>query len=188
MSLSNSSRIDTIRAFDQLSHRLRNPSSRSSVATDSSTSTKDKRRRRSSSSHSSSTSSSSQRKSKSKLSKAASKADSRPDCKSSTPLKLDYAAAAPKIAEPSIPESSTLRPSRSASASSRTAVANRMSMMTISTDSTKLGEIPERKLRKRYTHDSDLSSGEYNVSPIYPMKPYRSPEPKQGFWSFLRRG
>jgi len=64
--------------------------------------------------------------------------------------------------------------------------------MTISTDSTKLGEIPERKWRRRedhyYSYD-DSSSSEYNAPTAYPLKPYKTPVPtkKTGFFGLFRR-
>ncbi|KAK3326500.1 hypothetical protein B0H66DRAFT_600618 [Apodospora peruviana] len=54
---------------------------------------------------------------------------------------------------------------------------NRISMMSVATDSTNLGEIPERKWRT-YHHAAAVSysSDEYNVAPLYPLKPYATPE------------
>jgi hypothetical protein len=81
------------------------------------------------------------------------------------------------------------------------AMPHRESMMSISTVSTKLGEIPERR-RLRRPHNSssesadsgpstDITRSQYNVLPTYPLKPYReAPEAKSkggGFWGFFRR-
>lgn len=62
------------------------------------------------------------------------------------------------------------------------AAQNRLSLMSFTSDSTKLGEIPERKWRPRYYVSIDTSSEEYNVPPLYPLRPYR-PEPREkSFW------
>ncbi|KAL8376348.1 hypothetical protein RB595_007438 [Gaeumannomyces hyphopodioides] len=75
-------------------------------------------------------------------------------------------------------------------------VANRMSMMTISSVSTKLGEIPERRRLQRAHGSSAAESGsgegsEYNVMPTYPLKPYRTPPGSRakngGFWGLFSR-
>ncbi len=59
-------------------------------------------------------------------------------------------------------------------------------MISTSTDSTNLGEIPERKWRRR--HDYDTSSEEYNTAPIYPLKPYKTPPVKERrFWGLFGR-
>ncbi|ORY71550.1 uncharacterized protein BCR38DRAFT_519915 [Pseudomassariella vexata] len=59
---------------------------------------------------------------------------------------------------------------------------NRISFVSISSDSTKLGEIPYQ--RSRLMRLPDTVSDEYDVQPIYPLRPYRTP-PKER--SFLRR-
>ncbi|EJT76275.1 hypothetical protein GGTG_06196 [Gaeumannomyces tritici R3-111a-1] len=75
-------------------------------------------------------------------------------------------------------------------------VANRMSMMTVSSVSTKLGEIPERRRLQRVHGSSAAESGsgegsEYNVPPTYPLKPYRTPPGSRaknsGFWGLFSR-
>ncbi len=184
MSLSNASRIDAIRAFDQLSHRLRSPSSSSRGSLASSSSPPRRRtpkhggRRRPSGDGSSSTASSSE-----------------PPTPSPTRLSKSSSRQTERSAKEGIDRKETAaaggRPSQSAGGSSRTAVENRISLLSISTDSTKLGEIPARKLRSR-RHDADYydsaSDEYYNVAPTYPLKPYRPPEVRERrFWGFLRR-
>jgi len=70
-------------------------------------------------------------------------------------------------------------------------VPNRMSLMSFSSDSTKLGEIPERKWRQRSRFnqsDGDSNSDGYNVSPLYPLKPYTTEvKGQKRFWIFSRR-
>ncbi|CAK7217981.1 hypothetical protein SBRCBS47491_003351, partial [Sporothrix bragantina] len=77
----------------------------------------------------------------------------------------------------------------------------RVSMLSSSTASTKLGEIPERKLRRRQapaTEGDDPWAGVapgYNIRPAYPMRPMRVPEveameaqkPKKRFWGVFSR-
>ncbi|CAK7212428.1 hypothetical protein SEUCBS140593_001500 [Sporothrix eucalyptigena] len=87
--------------------------------------------------------------------------------------------------------------SRSSRASGH--LGRRVSMMSSSTASTKLGEIPERKLRRRQppaTNTGDPWSGVapgYNIRPAYPMRPMRMPDvgveeeqkPKKRFWGMF---
>lgn len=74
-------------------------------------------------------------------------------------------------------------------------VENRVSRLTISSDSTKLGEIPGKIGRapgppSRYSNGTDSSSEQYSIRPIYPIRPYKvsmQEREKKGFWGFLRR-
>jgi len=176
MSLSNASRADAIRAIDQLSRRLGSTSSRGSVAS-SSKPPKHGRHRPSGSSAGSSTST----------------RMSRDEPKSHRPAEIskDLAKAGAKAAPGRRSEGAKRGPHESGSerrsrTSSGPAASNRLSLMTISTDSTKLGEIPHRKSRRRHEHDT--ASDEYNISPTYPLKPYQPPEVKEGrFWGLFRR-
>ncbi|KAK8058652.1 hypothetical protein PG994_009100 [Apiospora phragmitis] len=62
---------------------------------------------------------------------------------------------------------------------------HRISYMTVSSDSTKLGEIAHR--RSRIVNSSDSSQGDgYNVRPVYPLHTYMPPAPKEKR-GFLRR-
>lgn len=60
------------------------------------------------------------------------------------------------------------------------AAPNRISMMSVSSNSTKIGEIPEHKWRPHHNNLAAItySSDEYNVAPSYPLKPYLVPPPK----------
>ncbi|OAA64547.1 hypothetical protein SPI_03194 [Niveomyces insectorum RCEF 264] len=69
----------------------------------------------------------------------------------------------------------------------------RVSLASSSSASTKLGEIPERKLRKRtdaldyWDERGDLQG--YNVRPLYPLRPHQMPEDqkrKKGFLGMFR--
>ncbi|KAK7935088.1 hypothetical protein PG985_000583 [Apiospora marii] len=62
---------------------------------------------------------------------------------------------------------------------------HRISYMTASTDSTKLGEIAHRRSRLVYSSDGSQVDG-YNVRPVYPLHAYTSPAPKEKR-GFLRR-
>lgn len=44
--------------------------------------------------------------------------------------------------------------------------------MSFASDSTKLGEIPERK----WGRNADLDGGQFTITPYYPMEPYQEPE------------
>ncbi|KAK0626660.1 hypothetical protein B0T14DRAFT_562548 [Immersiella caudata] len=63
---------------------------------------------------------------------------------------------------------------------------NRISIASFTSDSTKLGEIPDRKPRSRYYTPASPGSDEYNVPPLYPLRPYRAEaREKAGFWGGL---
>ncbi|ROW15421.1 hypothetical protein VPNG_02301 [Cytospora leucostoma] len=67
---------------------------------------------------------------------------------------------------------------------------NRFSLISMSSDSTRLGEIPERKWHRRYD-PLDGSVDEYNTPIMYPIRPYQAPPPttKGGrFLGLFRRG
>jgi hypothetical protein len=179
MSLSNSSRVDAIRTMDQLSHRL---SSSSSLLWEN---------RRPISSTSSSTSPKSSKKSLRKEPKhgqgaaAGDVANRRGGkvTKSDVPL-VQSTPRSPhnegkkmtkKRSRSSHNHSRSEMPvSPTTSDTSRTRIPNRISFVSVSSDSTKLGEIPYR--RSRLVRISDSSSlNEYNVQPVYPLHPYQPP-------------
>ena len=70
------------------------------------------------------------------------------------------------------------------------AAQNRVSIASFATDSTKLGEIPERRLRSHYITASGGAGGaggegRYNTRPLYPLKPYKVEVKERGFWGGL---
>jgi len=62
---------------------------------------------------------------------------------------------------------------------------NRISIASFASDSTKLGEIPDRRARSRYYTASAPGSEEYNVPPLYPLRPYKVEARERGFWGGL---
>jgi len=63
---------------------------------------------------------------------------------------------------------------------------NRISIASFASDSTKLGEIPDRKPRSRYYTPATPGSDEYNVPPLYPLRPYKVEASREkGFWGGL---
>ncbi|KAK5662780.1 hypothetical protein OQA88_6188 [Cercophora sp. LCS_1] len=62
---------------------------------------------------------------------------------------------------------------------------NRVSFASFTTDSTKLGEIPERRARSRYYVAVPSGSDQYNVPPMYPLRPYKVEVKEKGFWGGL---
>ncbi|OIW29999.1 hypothetical protein CONLIGDRAFT_680793 [Coniochaeta ligniaria NRRL 30616] len=206
MLLSNASRSETLRTFDQLSRRLGSTSSRLTVVT---TSTSPKRR----SGHSSSGSTASSKNNNSsrkdgpsarktttprqdaRESKGAGNREVRKEKKSkSTSAPAPQHKPSPGVKKLSTAE--TVPPLRSRTPArqspTQTAVPNRLSLASIATDSTKLGEIPERKWSSRHTRprnsDSTLDDSEYyNVTPVFPLKPYESPVKERRFLGLFRR-
>ncbi|KAK0742287.1 hypothetical protein B0T21DRAFT_282757 [Apiosordaria backusii] len=76
---------------------------------------------------------------------------------------------------------------------------NRISIMSFSSDSTKLGEIPQRKWQPSHRSLYITTTGspseeeedeEYNIRPVFPLKPYTVEVKERGrFWGlFARRG
>ncbi|KAL1851409.1 hypothetical protein Daus18300_012520 [Diaporthe australafricana] len=197
MSLSNSSRLQAIKTFDQLSRRLDSKSSRSSVA--STTSSKSSRTSKSSSSKASKSTSSSKSsgasgssgsgRHKTKTSKKhahADRKDPRPrdhERVSERPLRLQMSIATPLLDS----MDHSLEHSASSTLRRRPSFANRFSLISMSSDSTRLGEIPERKLYRRH----DTSGGgleEYNTPVMYPVRPYQPQVKERRFLGLFRRG
>jgi hypothetical protein len=67
------------------------------------------------------------------------------------------------------------------------AAAHRISIMSFSSDSTKLGQIPQRKLRSVYVGMTDPDGDEYNVRPVFPLKPYTVEVKERRFWGLFGR-
>ncbi|KAJ0117666.1 hypothetical protein J7T55_001865 [Diaporthe amygdali] len=197
MSLSNSSRLQAIKTFDQLSRRLDSKSSRSSVASTASS--------KSSRTSKSSTSKASKSTSSSKSSSASKSTDSRGHKKTKTSKKRDHAdRKEPKtrdaeranerplrlemrLATPLLDSMDrSLEHSTSSSLRRRPSFANRFSLISMSSDSTRLGEIPERKWHRRYD-TSDGSSEEYNTPVMYPVRPYQPQVKERRFLGLFRR-
>ncbi|KAK4179197.1 hypothetical protein QBC36DRAFT_323185 [Triangularia setosa] len=75
---------------------------------------------------------------------------------------------------------------------------NRISIMSFSSDSTKLGEIPQRRWQPNHRSlyitttgsPSEEEEDEYNIRPVFPLKPYTVEVKERGrFWGlFARRG
>lgn len=180
--LSNSSRVDAVSAIDQLSQRLGNATSRNSLV--SPTSVGDLRRFSTTSSD----------ESKHKLSKdkqqKSSKTRVRPQVKDHR--RSGSGSTSRSKSRPRYRSKERCSQNKRHSGTSVASRQDRLSMMSSSTDSTKLGEIPERRrLRKENTisNDSD-SSGCYpaHVRPTYPLKPYPSLEPRsRTIWRLFAR-
>lgn len=202
MSLSNSSRSQAIKTFDQLSRRLDSRSSRSSVA--STTSSKSSRTSKSSSSKASKTTSSSSKSSGASKSsdgtkrKKSSKAPKKQDHKTvhkeprreeagrlgeRPPLRMEMSIATPLL------DAMDHSPEHSARSSlrRRPSFANRFSLISMSSDSTRLGEIPERKWHRRYDGPG-LGLDEYNTPVMYPVRPYQPQVKERRFLGLFRRG
>lgn len=183
MSLSNSSRVDAIRAIDQLSLRLGGSASRSSLS-----SSVTKRSGRSASSSKSNRSRGSDPGTGSPRPRGHARPSSNPSGvpreqrkkheSSSRRAKSDKETKTPRLSSPHQHQRSARVnsvPGHQSSVSSRTVpLQHRMSVMTTSTNSTKLGEIPERKWRPRYEREAE-DCGEYAIRPVYPLRLSKSP-------------
>lgn len=71
----------------------------------------------------------------------------------------------------------------------------RFSIVSISSASTKLGEIPERRWDRRRTNDGWAGPGgiggsldEYSAPTVYPLKPYQPVVKERRFMGLFRRG
>lgn len=202
MSLSNSSRIQAIKAFDSLSQRLGSKSSLSSVASTStsrssksSTSSKSSKSSKSSQSKSSSSGTSSRTKDnkskkRAKVSKTRSKDDGKQLVKASS-RRQDEGPSPPPLPTSSIPTPLLdLMECRDEGRllGRRPSTTNRFSLVSISSGSTKLGEIPESRWRRRYGDDWDGGSGDYNAHVVYPLRPFQPVAKERRFLGLFRRG
>lgn len=199
MSLSNTSRLQAIKTFDQLSRRLDSKPSRSSVASTTSgrssrtsKSSSSKASKSTSSSKSSGASKSSDNGKKHKKTKGSRKHDhahrEEPRSRdaervSERPLCMEMSIATPLLDS----MGSSLEHSASSSLRRRPSFANRFSLISMSSDSTRLGEIPERKWHRR--HDNPIGSlDEYNTPVMYPVRPFQPQVKERRFLGLFRRG
>lgn len=205
MSLSNSSRIQAIKAFDSLSHRIGSKSSRSSIGSTttskSSKSSKSSRTSKSSRSKDSSSGSSSASKgskgskgSKDSKHRRRTKVSKREENEDNRIVKVDSqrqgetpSASRPRSSIPTPLLDSMERRDSDGALRRRPSMMNRFSLISISSGSTKLGEIPERKWSRRYD-DWDGGSEEYNVPIMYPLRPYQPAVKERRFFGLFRRG
>lgn len=230
-SLSHSSRIQAIKAFDSLSHRLDSKSSLGSIAS-ASTSKSSRSSNSSKSSKSAKTTKSSKTiKSVSTTKSSSSKASDSVSSQSSKDSKLKkktkeaksvprsetqlVRADTPRPQETQIVRTSARRhdrallpPARLGSSIQtplldamerreedrmlrrRPSRIDRFSLVSVSSGSTKLGEIPERKWFRGYD-DWSGHPDEYNTPIVYPLRPYGPPPvavKERKFLSFFRRG
>ncbi|KAK4229823.1 hypothetical protein QBC38DRAFT_358599 [Podospora fimiseda] len=217
LSLSNASRVDAIKAIDSLSRRLNTPS-RSSLASTSSKASSKKSSSSSSRHKKRSKSEGSRPPLKSiecgggspPKQLQSSKKEVSPSAALVTPppkklsTSKNSTAPAPTLSATHSPPPPTPPPKpselhlspqyhlpihlRQMSSSPKPGTGNRISMMSFSSDSTKLGEIPQRKWRSVYmstTEDATCESDEYNVKPTFPLKPYTVEVKERRFWGGL---
>lgn len=182
MSLSNSSRVDAIRTMEQLSLRLSSSSSlfhehRRPVSRSSSDSTKKKARRQLSEDTDSDVS---RKKPRSRRYAETGSSDDSTGGRSSRQRRSDTRPHDSGVHHSKHSRSRLIKEDPEARHDQ-----HRMSYMTASTDSTKLGEIAHRRSRLVYSLDSSQVDG-YNVRPVYPLHAYASPAPKEKR-GFLRR-
>ncbi|KAK4168959.1 hypothetical protein QBC43DRAFT_200445 [Cladorrhinum sp. PSN259] len=217
MSLSNSSRVKAIKAIDSLSRRLASPSrssiasasSKASTKKPSGSSSRHKHRSRSDSKVTplkaiepspSEPSPREPRRTSSRRKVPSTAAPSlTPSHKKAAPSKARSVSSPTLLLPPPPPppiESSELQLSpqyhlpahlRPQSTSPKPGAENRISMMSFASNSTKLGEIPQRKLRSVYlsTTETTSESDEYNVKPTFPLRPYTVEVKEKRFWGGL---
>lgn len=183
MSLSNTSRIQTIKTFDQLSRRLSSKSSRGSVV---SAATSDSPKSSKSSRTAKSSTLSKDRKHKTaKLSKSQDSNNERKPTgnhhsgiQHTDPPRLESSIATPLL---------DAMEDRNSSLRRRSSLMDRFSLISISSTSTKLGEIPERRWRGR-PDGLDGRLDEYNAPIVYPLRPYQPVVKERRFMGLFRRG
>ncbi|KAH6640875.1 hypothetical protein F5144DRAFT_114474 [Chaetomium tenue] len=212
MTLSNGSRADAIKAIDSLSRRLSGPS-RSSVAssskTKSSSKTSSSRHNARSASRPRSVSSRPTKKPRPKHAKetpAPAPKDGREtskDRKQGTEKlrKRPQPVTPPPSKSPDtkhehddtkheheakLPQTTIRRPA--SPGMSQLAVPNRISILSFASDSTKLGEIPQRKWQSVMQYGAiDPDGDEYNVRPTFPLKPYTVEVKEKRFFGLFSR-
>lgn len=194
MSLSNASRVEAIKAIDSLSRRVEGRS-RSSVVSlspskaHSKTKPSSRRKRKpSSSAEKAPPKQNSPRKSptavKERRTTASGKHRKRPGAQESPKAAPTPPPASPQPSEtPSRPR--TPRPASGGPEEPKPKAPNtRLSLISFSSDSTKLGEIPPRKWPQQAYSDYD---GGYNVRPAFPPRPYTAEVKERRFWGLFRR-
>jgi hypothetical protein len=68
------------------------------------------------------------------------------------------------------------------------AMDNRISILSFASDSTKLGEIPQRKWQSVMQYgEIDPDGDEYNVRPTFPLKPYTVEVKEKRFFGLFSR-
>lgn len=221
MSLSCSSRVQTIKAFDQLSRRLGSSnggSSRGSVvsaatSSGSKTTSKSSRSSKTTASSSSASRSDNRRRHGKKSSALPKKPQSGTGDRRTTRTAAagTHESSSRREREAGPPRLETLIPTpmldmvvtggserRDASPLGRRAsLMRRLSIMSISSASTKLGEIPERRWHRRGPDDdwAGLGGGggmgsldEYSAPTVYPLRPYQPVVKERKFMGLFRRG
>lgn len=220
MSLSHASRIQAVKTFDQLSHRLESKASRSSVGSSSSTASTAKTAKTAKSCSQSSQSTSkapSNKQHRKKAPRITKKPHPRtqedrnqpsvPLPKHSNLLSRRRDKPLPLLPEPPRIDTPLLDAMERRLEGTRdqdplnfsgnslrrrtsTLLGRRVSLMTTSTGSTRLGEIPERKWFRRHDDDDDdLEEGEYkyNAPIVYPLRPYEPVAREGRFLGLFRR-
>ncbi|KUI71655.1 hypothetical protein VM1G_06652 [Cytospora mali] len=204
MTLSNSSRVQAIKTFDQLSHRLGSKPSGGSAA---STASSSKTARPSTTAKT--TKSSRSKASKSTSSSATSKPDRHHKKGPRVPRANGDGSSDARKPEPKdsrrddgltgtsrTPVPTTPVPDLATNGNDdrvggtlgrRASLMNRFSFASMSSDSTRLGEIPERKWHRRYD-PLDGSLDEYNTPIMYPLRPYQPQAKERKFLGLFRRG
>ncbi|KAK4241223.1 hypothetical protein C8A03DRAFT_12488 [Achaetomium macrosporum] len=206
MSLSNASRVEAIKAIDSLSRRLGSPS-RSSVASSSSkksakssSAARHKHKRGSSSTTGSSASKQTKATRQQDLpsrkprttAKEGKTSSRQPKRKAEDAERLRNGPPPLSRPPPTVQDTQTQAPiSRIMSPSpeaSKSAWANRISILSFSSGSTKLGEIPQRRWQSVMQYAAtDPDGDEYNVRPMFPLKPYTAEVKERRFWGLFSR-
>lgn len=183
MSLSNSSRVDAIKAMDQLSQRLsssssltrknRRPKSPGSSSTHIRKSSRNSLKKRKEKSIENAATSHHHSHSSDRQAATSHESSSRKSTESRKTVKKRKNSHGHRESRYS---TSPLRTSKFPDKSSDIQRRLCISMISTSSDSTQLGEIPQRRSR-RLTRMSDISSIEsYGIQPIYPLHPYQPPQ------------
>ncbi|KAK0635438.1 hypothetical protein B0T17DRAFT_485601 [Bombardia bombarda] len=186
-SLSNASRIDAINAIDRLSRRLGSPSQTSVMSYKLPSqshipSTSPRHQRHPSSSFPASTPTS-LRHPKTRSDESIPKKKSDRDEKTMNTTKKPKSERSPKDS----PKPSERSQNQPRSNPQQAPILNRISIISSSTNSTKLGEIPEKRWRSRYPVTGPSSSDGYNVPILYPLKPYTTEVREKRFLGLFRR-
>ncbi|KAK4143760.1 uncharacterized protein C8A04DRAFT_12071 [Dichotomopilus funicola] len=209
LSLSNGSRAEAIKAIDSLSRRI-GSSSRSSVVSSSHSKAPSKHRRKSSPDPRHSTTKSSkgtghEHRASQPMTTPASPPlppPKSPEIKPALkkPRRASQPATAPPPPPPKEPEIGlptptprirNLNPETNKGGPSKDLKVvenNRISIISFASDSTKLGEIPQRKWEPMARHlEVEPDGDEYNVRPMFPLKPYTVEVKEKRFLGLFRR-
>ncbi|KAL2019978.1 hypothetical protein VTK56DRAFT_8978 [Thermocarpiscus australiensis] len=192
MFLSNASRVEAVKAIESLSRRLGSPSRSSVRSSPSSKASPSVRHKCGSQSKGRSSTPNPSKGGRAQDSPRKRPPSATKEGKATSGQQKSNTGRSRTSPKPLSPPPVRVSPPQSGSPDKATAPApKRISIMSFSSDSTKLGEIPQRKWQSVHHTTNDPEGDEYDVHAVFPLRPYRTEVKtvkERGFlWLFGRR-